>query len=137
MLNWDLLHVCKITFWSVELHHLFQPHFVKPVADLLLQPFGFVLFGCGCCSSNIFGGRPGTHCGSSLDCCANTMPLPFYFTGSFAFLPLPLNLLIFCPVLFPLLPPLIGPCVATCHIEHGSYNCSFPVQDLLSIFASK
>lgn len=88
-----------------------------------------------CGSSNIFRGRSGTHCGSSLDCCASTMPLPSYFTGSFAFLPLPLNLLIFCPVLFPLLPPLIGPCVATCHLEHGS--CSFASQDLLSKFDSK
>lgn len=44
MLNWGLLHVCKMTFWSAELHNLFQPHFVKPVADRLLQPFGFVLF---------------------------------------------------------------------------------------------
>lgn len=31
----------------------------------------------------------------SWDCCANTMPS--YSTASFAFLPLPLNLLIFCP----------------------------------------
>lgn len=60
-------------------------------------------------NSSIFRDRPGTHCGSSLDCCMNTMPLPSYFTGSFAFLPLPLNLLIFCPVLFALLPLWLAP----------------------------
>lgn len=75
-------------------------------------------------SSGIFGGRPGSRCGISLDCCPNTMPLRPYFTASFAFLPLPLNLLIFCPVLFPPLPPLIGPYIATCHMEGVVYNCS-------------
>lgn len=65
-------------------------------------------------------------CGSCRDCCLNTMPLPSYFTGSFAFLPLPLNLLIFCPVLFTPLPPLIGPRAATCHMKHRCQNCSAP-----------
>lgn len=108
-------------YWSYTIFLIKEPHFIKPIADLLLQPCGFLLFQCGLWQRQYFRGQASYSLKDKTWLLCEHNALPSYFTGSFSFLPLPLNLLIFCPVFFPPSAPFDRPLCS--NFGHG--NCSF------------